>query len=175
MGTTTECCHGNWQSKFCCKTLFFNIVTTLTNAFLTMMNKSLHAMLLKICTSRGDPLSHCHHCWNAPSNTSLCSHPLFGLHKHSSSIKECQWMPFFFNMEKFSDTPLLHLQSCVRHHFIRLPLCCYMLHGNKMSWNIGEKVQPLLPYAIRKRTSASDIVGQYNKIGGITFRAALAF
>ena len=28
-------------------------------------------------------------------NTSLCSHLLFGVHKHSASSDECQWMPFF--------------------------------------------------------------------------------
>jgi len=39
------------------KTLFFNIVTTISYLFSPAMNKSLHAMLVKICTSRGDPLS----------------------------------------------------------------------------------------------------------------------
>lgn len=29
-------------------------------------------------------------CWNAPLNTSLCSHLLFDLHKRSSSVDECQ-------------------------------------------------------------------------------------
>ena len=82
MGTTTERCHGNWQSKFCCKTLFFNIVTTLTNAFLTMMNKSLHAMLLKICTSGGDPLSP------LLKHTTTTSHPLTG---SSQTFSKCWW------------------------------------------------------------------------------------
>ena len=40
------------------KTLFFNIVTTISYAFLPAMSKSLHAVLIKICTSRGDPLFH---------------------------------------------------------------------------------------------------------------------
>jgi len=39
------------------KTLFFNIATTISSAFSPTMNKSLHAVLIKICTSRGDPLS----------------------------------------------------------------------------------------------------------------------
>jgi len=30
-----------------------------------------------------------------PPTTSLCSHPLFGLHKHSTGINECQWVQFF--------------------------------------------------------------------------------
>ena len=29
---------------------------------------------------------HCHHYWNAPPTTSLCSYPLFGLHKHSACV-----------------------------------------------------------------------------------------
>ena len=57
------------------------------------MSKSLHATLITICTSRAD--YHYHHCRNTSLTTSLCSHPLFGLHKHSSSINECQWVPFF--------------------------------------------------------------------------------
>ena len=40
------------------KTLFFNTVTTISYAFLPAMNKSLHAMLTKICTSEDDPLFH---------------------------------------------------------------------------------------------------------------------
>ena len=33
----------------------------------------------------------------------------------------------------------------VRHHFVRLPLCCHLPHGNKIWWNIGRKVHPPLP------------------------------
>jgi len=40
------------------KTLFFNTVTTVNYATLPAMNKSLHAMLVKICTSGSDPLFH---------------------------------------------------------------------------------------------------------------------
>jgi len=38
------------------ETLFFNIVTTISYVFLPVMNKSLHSVLIKICTSGGDPL-----------------------------------------------------------------------------------------------------------------------
>jgi len=38
------------------KSLFFSIVTTISSAFPPAMNKSPHAALVKICTSRGDPL-----------------------------------------------------------------------------------------------------------------------
>jgi hypothetical protein len=40
------------------KTLFFNIVTTISYALLPVMNKSLRATLVKICTSGGGPLFH---------------------------------------------------------------------------------------------------------------------
>ena len=33
--------------------------------------------------------------WNTPPTASLCSHPLFGLCKHSESISEFKWVPFF--------------------------------------------------------------------------------
>ena len=37
-----------------------------------------------------------------------------------------------FLMEEFSDILLLCMHSHVRHHSVRLPLCCHLLHGNKM-------------------------------------------
>ena len=37
------------------RVLFFNVVTMASYAFSPVMNKSLHAVLIKIC-SRGDPL-----------------------------------------------------------------------------------------------------------------------
>lgn len=40
-------------------------------------------------------MTQCHHCWNIPSTTSLCLHPLFGPHKYLARIDECHWMPFF--------------------------------------------------------------------------------
>jgi len=63
--------------------------------------------------------------------TSLCSHPLFCLHKCPVSIDECQWKQFFFYMEEFNDTSLLHMHFHVRHQFVRLLLCCHVSHGKK--------------------------------------------
>lgn len=56
---------------FSYKTLFFNILFIISYAFSPAVNKSLHAALVHICTSRGD---HCyyHHCWEAPPTTSVC-------------------------------------------------------------------------------------------------------
>jgi len=48
----------------------------------------------------------CHHCWNAPFTTSLCSQPLFGLHWHSQSVNKCQWVPFVFPSGRDSVTHL---------------------------------------------------------------------
>jgi len=38
------------------KTLFCNIITTISYAFLLAMSKSLHSVLVTVCTSGGDPL-----------------------------------------------------------------------------------------------------------------------
>ena len=38
----------------------------------------------------------------------------------------------FFHREKFSPLPLLHKHFHVRCHFVRLPLCCCLLHSNNM-------------------------------------------
>ena len=40
------------------KTLVFSVATTTSYAFLPVMNKNLHTTLLKISTSRDDPLFH---------------------------------------------------------------------------------------------------------------------
>ena len=40
------------------KTLFFDVVTAIGYAMPPAMNKNLHAPLVKICTSGGDPQSH---------------------------------------------------------------------------------------------------------------------
>ena len=101
-------------------------------AFFPGMNKSLHGMLIKIyiniCPDHGlsftPPLKH-------STNPSLHSHPLFGLHKHSKAsvnISGCH----FLRTEESSSSPLLHMHFHVRHHSVRLPLCCHLLHSNNM-------------------------------------------
>ena len=100
----------------------FNTVATISYAFLPAMNKSLHAVLIKICTGGGAPLSlpslqkHTAHCLTV-------LHPLLGLHKRSANVSECQQV-HFFHIEKFSSTPSLHLHFHVRHRSVRLPLYC---------------------------------------------------
>jgi len=75
----------------------------------------------------------------------------------------------FFCMDKFNDVPLLHKLFRVRHHFVRLQHCCHLLYGKKRImkyWWESSTSTDISP------TSASEIVGQHNKIEGITFRAA---
>ena len=43
--------------------LFFNVVTTISYALIAAMNKSLHAVLIRICTSGGDTLFY--NCYNS--------------------------------------------------------------------------------------------------------------
>ena len=52
----------------------------------------------------------------------------------------------YFGMQEFSYTPLFNMHFQVRRHFVRLPLCCHLWHGNKIYRNISGKVETLLPY-----------------------------
>ena len=109
------------------KTQFFNIVITIRYAFLSATNKSLHAALGKICTSRGEPLSL----------SPLLSHhpPLHCTHIHCLVSRNIQQAPvnvngcYFFHMEEFSNTPLLHVHFYARQRSVRLPLCCQPSHS----------------------------------------------
>jgi len=38
----------------------------------------------------------------------------------------------FSHMEEFNYTPLFHTHFHVRCHFVRMPLCCHLSHGNKI-------------------------------------------
>ena len=125
--------------------LFFNI-TTISYAFSPMMNKSLHATLIKICMSNVTHF-HCYCCWNTPSTASLCSlcsHPLVGLYRHSASVNGYQWEPFFLH-GGIQWCTFLHMHFHVRWYCVRVPLCCHLSLDNKMWWDIGGKVQLVLP------------------------------
>ena len=76
----------------------------------------------------------------------------------------------FFHIGVFSDTSLLQLHFHVRRHCVRLSLCCHLSHSNNIVmkyWWEGSTPTAISP------TSTSEVVGQYHKEGGITFRAAL--
>ena len=127
------------------------------------MNKSLQTALTKICTSGSDPLS-VSPLMKHTSHLSLCSHPLFGLLKCSADVDECHWVLFFFTWRNL----MTHL--------------CFV-HTSMSDANTASEVtwqQSVIEYwwegptsTSIPPTSASDVVGQYNKIGSCTFRAAL--
>ena len=137
-----------WYRKFLATKLFFSVVTTISHSFLPTMSKSLHTVRVKIwmaMQSKACLSGHCCHCWNAPPTISLCSHLLFGLHKHSVSIKDCQWVPYFFLHGGIQWHALLRTHFHVTCHCVRVLLCCHLLHGKSMQWNTVGKVQSLLP------------------------------
>jgi len=70
------------------------ILSTISCVSSPAMNKSLYPALMKTCTSKGNPLSLLPPLEHT-TRSSLGSHPLSGLQKHSGSVNECQWMQFF--------------------------------------------------------------------------------
>jgi len=96
------------------KTLFFNVVITISYTFLPEMNKILHAVFVKICTSRGDPLllSPLLNC--TTHSLSVLIHCLIfsNVQQALMNIINCH----FFHMEEFIDTSLLHMHFHVRCH-----------------------------------------------------------
>ena len=103
-----------------------------------------------------------------PPTASPCSHPLLGFHKHSASIHECQWVPFFLHggIQGHPFTPCtLPCQMLICHTAPLLPSVAQQQNVMEYWWE-GSTSAAIPP------TSASDVVGQHNKIGDITFGAA---
>ena len=75
-------------------------------------------------------VTHCCHCWNASPTTSL-------VYIHCLVSRNIQQVPMevngfhFFHMEKFNSTSLFQTHFHVRHHFVKLPLCCLLSHTTK--------------------------------------------
>jgi len=141
------------------KKLFFNshhhslcIFTRDESVCMLHLYKSAPAEMTPCCS---------HHCWNAPPTPPLCSHPLFDLHK------PCQWVLFFL-MEEFSVTSS-HALSCQMPFWQTFPL----LPSVTRQQTVLEYWWEGLTSTASPPTSASDIMGQHHKIGGVTFRAAL--
>ena len=60
---------------------------------------------------------------------------------------------------------MLNICFHIKHHFVRLPLCCHLSHDKKNVmeyWQEGSASTAISPL------STSDIVGQHNEIGSIT-------
>ena len=125
----------NTEHILSCKTLFINTVTTTSCAFSPAMNKSLHAVLVKICPTGGDSLLPLLKC---------TTHRLTVLTSTGWALEtftRCQRMSMSaIFLEEFSDIPLLHTPFHVRRHSVTLPLCCHLSHGNKIQRDIGGKV-----------------------------------
>ena len=111
-------------------TLFSSMVTTISHVFSPAMNKSLHAELTKICTSGGDPLSPLLKQNASPTPPCAHIHCLISTDVQQASMHVCKC--HFFYVKEFIDTPLLHMPFHVRHHSVRLPLCCHLSHSTKM-------------------------------------------
>ena len=74
-----------------------------------------------------------------------------------------------FRLEEFNDTPVLRTRSHVRRHLVRLPPAAIWRTAIKLMgyWRQGSTSTAIPP------TSASDVVDQHNKIGGVRFGAPL--
>ena len=109
----------------------------------------------------------CHHCWNILQTTSLCSHPLFGLQKRSTSIDERQWMHFFrcgeIQFHIFASSVLPHQTSFCWTAPLLPPV---IQNQNMMKYWWEGSTSTTIP-----STSGFDVLGQCEKIGGITFGA----
>ena len=128
------------------------------------MNKNLNAACIRICCC-------CYHCWNTPPTASLCSHPVTGFCKSSGIVNECQWVQFF---------PYKGIQW---HTFASYTFPCQMSFCQtapllpSVTWqqNVMEYWQEGSASTTIPPTSITDVMGQHNNIGGITFGAALVF
>ena len=127
----TNTVNGVWMEKVLSGSHFSTFFqhSTISHALSPVMNNSLHAMFVTTCASRGDPLS-LSPLLKCTTHSSLCSHPPFGLHKHSPTINERQRVQLYSCMEEFNDTSFLHLHFHVRCHSVRLPLFCYLSCSN---------------------------------------------
>ena len=105
-------------------------------------------------------------CWNAPPPTSLCSQPLFGLHKCSVSIEEHRFLPH--GGIKFCPSAPYALPHQAPFSQTAPPLLTVTQHQHMMEYWWEGSASTVVP-----PTSTSDVMGQHNKIECITFRAAL--
>ena len=100
---------------------------------------------------------------------SLCSHPLFGLHKHLASVSKHQWLEHFphggTQWHTFASATLPYWTPFGQTAPL-LPSVTHQQHVMAYWWE-GSTPTAILP------ASTPDVVNQHNKTGGITFGAAL--
>jgi len=118
------------------KTLFFSIVTTISDAILLAMKKSLNAVFLKISISRGDSLFHSY--YNGIIAAEMHHPPPHCAPIHCLVFINIQQVSVNVNgfhcfcMKEFNIIPLYHMHFHDRRHFVRLPICCYLSHANEV-------------------------------------------
>ena len=103
------------------------------------------------------------------THSSLCSHPLFGLHKHSASANKWQWVPF-------SPHGGIHFYPFASHTLpCQMSLCYTARLLPSVTWQ-----QSVTGYwwegstsAAIPPTSISGVTCQQNKIRGITLGSDL--
>ena len=144
--------------------------------FLPVMSKSLHVTLENICMAVRNVAGlshHCLHCWNVPPTASLCSHSLFGFQQCSANINECQsqWMPFFPRGGNQWHTFTSSTLSCQMPLYQTAPL----LPSVTWQQDVMEYWQEGSTSTVIPLTSASDVVGQKNKVEDISFGSALIY
>ena len=145
------------------KTLFFIFFTTISYAFSPAMNR---ACMMHSEKSAQEEVTHS--CVARPL-PSPCSHPLFVFCKHSASVNECHWVPFFSTWRNsIPQLSVIHtsMSDTIFQTALLLPSVTWP-HNIMEYWWKGSA------YTAIPTTSASDIMGQYSKIRGITFRAVL--
>ena len=148
------------------KTTFFSAVTSISYAFLPVMNRNLNAVFIKICITRVDLLSPL--LKHATYHLTM-QRPLFDLHNHSASVNEYQWVPFSLH----GGTQWYPFISYVLPHWMSFCQSAPLQPAVTQQQNVVAYWQEGSTSTAIPSTSTSDVVGQHNKIGGITFRATL--
>ena len=112
----------------------FSTVTTISYPFLPVMNDSLHATLISICTNAGNPLSPLLKHYPVPHCANI--HCLISkyIQKALISVSSCH----FLCVKEFSDTSLFYRCIYVRCHFVTLPLCCCVTQQQHVSEYLWE-------------------------------------
>ena len=112
---------------------------------------------------------HCCHCWNTPPTASVFSHWLFGLHKCSGSVDECQWVQLFPHGGIQWQTFTSYALPCQTPFCQSAPLRPFVTwQQNVMEyWQEGWATTVILPITVY------DIVGRHNQIGSLTFGVTL--
>jgi len=143
--------------------LFFNTVTSISYTLMPAMDKNLHTMLFKICTSAHDPITVT--TADMGYTPPLCTHIhcLVSIHVQQALVKA------IFSAQRDSVTQLYFKYTSVLGTILSdcpsAAICHTTTHnGILVEGSTSAAIPPPL---------ACDIVGQRNDIGGITWGAAL--